>query len=296
MMEEPSLEPDVQVRATPSPTRAGDWALVLASAGIAYRLDQRADAYVLLVTSGDAAAALVALDAYDVEAQARPVPPAPDAGPSSLGILIGLALCAMFLVTGAVGPGSHWFQTGAADAAAILGGQLWRAVTALTLHADILHLVGNVVAAAIFGSAVGRWLGGGAGLFAVAGSAVAANLMTAAVHRTNFVSIGASTATFAALGLVAGLQMVRRLRGESRRLYAWVPLGAGLGLYAMLGVGAGADTYAHLFGLGAGAAVGTALAWMDVRAPRALAQAVLATLTVAGVGLSWMLALRPPLR
>jgi membrane associated rhomboid family serine protease len=304
MMEEPSIDPErrdpemrdpeVQVRATPNPTRAGDWALVLASAGLAYRLDQRADAFVLLVGGPDAPAALAALDAYDVEAASRPVPPAPDAGPSSLGILIGLALCAMFLVTGAVGPGSRWFQAGAADASAIAGGQWWRAVTALTLHADILHLVGNVIAAAIFGSAVGRWLGGGAGLFAVAGCAVAANVMTAAAHRTDFVSIGASTATFAALGLVAGLQMVRRLRGESRRIYAWVPLGAGLGLYAMLGVGAGADTYAHLFGLGAGAVVGTALAWMDVRAPRALAQALLTTLAVAGIGLSWMLALRPP--
>jgi membrane associated rhomboid family serine protease len=294
MMEEPSPDPEVQVRATPSPTRAGDWALVLASAGIAYRLDERSDAFVLLVGGPDAPAALAALDAYDAEGALRPVPPAPDAGPSSLGILIGLALAGMFLVTGAVGPASRWFHAGAADASAILGGQWWRAVTALTLHADILHLVGNVIAAAIFGSAVGRWLGGGAGLAAIAGCAVAANLLTAAAHRTGFVSIGASTATFAALGLVVGLQVVRRLRGESRRLYAWVPLGAGLGLYAMLGVGAGADTYAHLFGLGAGAAVGTARAWMNVRSPRAIVQAVLAAVTVAGIGVSWMLALRPP--
>ena len=116
--------------------------------------------------------------------------------------------------------------------------------------------------------------------------------MTAAAHRTDFVSIGASTATFAALGLMAGLQVVRRLRGESRRLYAWVPLGAGLGLYAMLGVGAGADTYAHLFGLGMGAVVGTSLALLNVRAPRAVAQALLALATVAGIAISWMLALR----
>ncbi len=294
MIDEPLPNGAAQVRATPNPTRAGDWALVLASVGIDYRLEPRTDAFVLLVAERDAAAALAALDAYDAEAAPRPVPPAPDAGPSSLGVLIALALCAMFLVTGAVGPGSRWFRAGAADASAIAAGQWWRAVTALTLHADILHLVGNVVAAAIFGSAVGRWLGGGAGLFAVAGCAVAANVMTAAAHRTDFVSIGASTATFAALGLVAGLQVVRRLRGESRRLYAWVPLGAGLGLYAMLGVGAGADTYAHLFGLGAGAAVGTALAWLDLRAPRALVQALLAVVTLAGIALSWALALRPP--
>jgi membrane associated rhomboid family serine protease len=285
---------EVTVRATASPTRMGDWALVLASAGIDHRVDQQEGAFVLAVAAGDAAAAVAALDAYDAETAPRPVPPAPDAGPSALGILIGIALCAMFLVTRAVVPGSRWFQAGAADAAAIAGGQWWRVATALTLHADLLHLVGNVVAALIFGAAVGRWLGGGAGLFAIAGCAMAANVMTAAAHRTDFVSIGASTATFAALGLVAGMQVVRRLRGEFRRLYAWVPLGAGLGLYAMLGVGPGADRYAHLFGLASGTAVGTALAWMDVRAPRAFSQALLATLTLAVIAACWALALRAP--
>ncbi|MFL5307262.1 MAG: rhomboid family intramembrane serine protease [Polyangia bacterium] len=292
MTEEPSPGSEVPVRTTANPTRAGDWALVLAAAGMPYRLDEREGAFVLLVTEGDAPAASAALDAYDAEGAPRPVPPAPDTGPSALGLLIGIALAATFLFTGAVGPASRWFQAGAADAAAIFRGQVWRAVTALTLHADLLHLAGNVIAAAIFGSAVGRWLGGGAGLFAIAACAVAANLMTAAAHRTDFVSIGASTATFAALGLMAGLQVVRRLRGDSRRLYAWVPLGAGLGLYAMLGVGAGADTYAHLFGLGTGAVVGTSLALLNVRAPRAVAQALLGLATVAAIAVSWTLALR----
>ncbi len=292
MVDESSPASEVPIRTTASPTRAGDWALVLAAAGIAYRLDEREGAFLLLVTAADAPAASAAVDAYDAEGAPRPVPPAPDTGPSALGLLMGIALAAAFLFTGAVGPGSTWFGAGAADAAAIFRGQVWRAVTALTLHADLLHLVGNVIAAGIFGSAVGRWLGGGAGLFAIAACAVAANLMTAAVHRTGFVSIGASTATFAALGLLAGLQVVRRLRGESRRLYAWVPLGAGLGLYAMLGVGAGADTYAHLFGLGMGAALGTSLALLNARAPRATAQALLTLATVAGIAISWMLALR----
>lgn len=292
MTEEPSPASEVPVRTTASPTRAGDWALVLAAAGIAYLLVEREGAFVLLVAPADAPAATAALDAYDAEGAPRPLPPAPDTGPSALGLAMGIALAAVFLFTGAVGPGSRWFRAGAADAAAIFQGQVWRAVTALTLHADLLHLVGNVIAAAIFGSAVGRWLGGGAGLFAITACAVAANLLTAAAHRTDFVSIGASTATFAALGLMAGMQVVRRLRGESRRLYAWVPLGAGLGLYAMLGVGAGADTYAHLFGLGTGAALGTLLALLNVRAPRAVAQALLGLATVAGIAFSWTLALR----
>jgi rhomboid protease GluP len=292
MIDQAPFAPEVQVRTSASPTRAGDWALVLAAAGIPYRVDEREGAFAVMVAGADEGAARAALDGYDAETPARPAPAAPDAGPSSLGIVMGLVFAGMFLGTGAVGPGSRWFQAGAADASAILHGQWWRAVTALTLHADILHLVGNIVASAIFGAAVGRWLGAGAGALTILACAVPANLLTAAARRTDFTSIGASTATFAALGLVAGLQVVRRLRGDAPRKYAWVPLGAGLGLYAMLGVGAGADTYAHLFGLGMGAVVGVTLAFLRARAPRSVAQGLLAALTAAALVGCWSLALR----
>jgi membrane associated rhomboid family serine protease len=291
-----SEDSETSLRATPSPTQAGDWALVLAAAGIAYRLDEREGRFVLAVDAADAAAAETALAGFDAEGPVRPEPPAPDAGASALGILSALGLCAMFLVAGPWGQGgpfgplsagSRWFEAGAASAERIASGQWWRALTALTLHADLLHLAGNVVAALIFVSAVGRWLGGGLGALVILTTAAGANLLTAAVHRTGFVSVGASTATFAALGLCAGLQVVRRLRGGARRKYAWVPLGAGLGLYAMLGVGPGADTYAHLFGLGLGAAIGSAAALGNVRAPRTTVQVLLGATALAAIAASW---------
>jgi rhomboid protease GluP len=197
----------------------------------------------------------------------------------------------MYYVAGPADAHSRWIEAGAAVADRIAAGQWWRAWTALTLHADILHLAGNVVACLIFVSAVGRWLGGGAGALAILLAAGGANLLTAAVHRTDFSSLGASTATFAALGLCAGLQVVRRLRGEMRRAYAWVPLGAGLGLYAMLGVGPGADTYAHLFGLGLGALIGSAAALGNIRAPRTTAQMLLGAAALGAVVSAWVLAL-----
>src|SRR6185437_9995648 len=144
------------------PTQAGDWALVLASAGIEYRLEEREARFVLAVDVADAAAAETALIGFDTEGPVRPDPPAPDTGPSALGILSAIGLCAMFWVAGPwgqPGAGSRWFQAGAASAEGIASGQWWRALTALTLHADLLHLAGNVVAALIFVSAVGRWLG-----------------------------------------------------------------------------------------------------------------------------------------
>ncbi len=288
-----SDDSETLLRATANPTQAGDWALVLAAAGIAYRLEEREGRFVLAVDPADAPAAETALAGFDADGPVTPDPPAPDTGGSALGILSAIGLCAMFLVAGPSGQSgpSRWFEAGAASAERIASGQWWRVLTALTLHADLLHLAGNVVAALIFVSAVGRWLGGGLGALVILTAAGAANLLTAAVHRTAFVSIGASTATFAALGLCAGLQVVRRLRGGARRKYAWVPLGAGLGLYAMLGVGPGVDTYAHLFGLGLGAAIGSAAALGNVRAPRTTVQVLLGATALGAIAGSWAWAL-----
>lgn len=284
------------LRATPNPTLAGDWALVLASAGIAHRLVEGDGAFALVVDERDAAAGASALSAFDAESVPAVVPPAPDLGPSALGVVAAAVLCTMFVVAGAreASVPSRWFAVGSASAAEILHGQWWRAVTALMLHADLLHLVGNAIACLLFVSAVGRWLGPGLGAATIVGSAALANLMTALVHRTAFVSVGASTATFAALGLVAGLQLVRRWRHDVRRRYAWLPLGAGLGLFAMLGAGEHADMWAHFFGLAVGAATGTTVAATGVRPPGRVGQ-VLFMLGVSAVLVgAWLLAFRPP--
>ena len=288
------LEPEVEtvVRTTSGATQAGDWALVLAAAGIPYRLAEHDGRFALAVAGRDAAAAQAALAGYDAEAPVKPEPPAPDAGPSVLGVLSAAILAVMFYRTGPATEGSVWFAAGAASAQRILDGQWWRLLTALTLHADLLHLAGNAIACLVFVAPVGRWLGGGLGALAILGAAAVANLITALAHRTDFVSVGASTATFAALGIVAGLQVVRRLRGEARRRYAWVPLGAGLGLYAMLGVGPGADTYAHLFGLASGAAIGVGAALGGVRAPRRTVQVLLGAVALAIMAGCWVLAFR----
>jgi membrane associated rhomboid family serine protease len=281
----------MDLRTTPSPTQAGDWGLVLAAAGIAYRLDERDGCFAIVVDPADAATAESALAGFEAEGAPEAPPPAPDVGPSVLGPVVAAGLGAMFLVSGPWTGGSRWFEHGAASAERIAAGEWWRAITALTLHADVLHLLGNLVATLIFVSAVARWLGGGLAAALILFTAGLANLLTAAVHRGAFVSVGASTATFAALGLVAGLQVSRRLRVRTRRGYAWVPLGAGLGIYAMLGVGSGADLYAHLFGLGLGALAGLVVALANVRAPRLPGQIALGIGSAAAVVGAWAIAL-----
>ena len=292
----PDLRPHERLlRATASPTQAGDWALVLAAAGIPHRVEEGGGRFALIVHADDEGRGAEALAGYDEEGAPEVVPAAPDRGGSPLGVLAAIGFSAMFLVTGAAAGASRWFDLGAASAALIAHGAWWRAITALTLHADLIHLGGNVVASLIFISAVGRWLGTGLGGLLILASATAANLLTAAVHRQAFVSIGASTATFAALGLCVGLQVVRRLKLHTRRGYVWVPIGAALALYAMTGVGGpGTDRFAHLFGIGVGTAVGLGAASAQLsrgwQPPRAAVQALLGVLTVGAVAGAWLLA------
>jgi membrane associated rhomboid family serine protease len=287
---------DHVLRTTASPTQANDWALVLTAASIQHRVDEQNGQFVVVVDPDDAAAATEALDGFDAEGATEQQPPAPDLGWSPLGLLCAIGFVAMLLVTGPRAGGSAWFAAGSASADAIMHGAWWRAITALTLHEDLLHVAGNTVAALVFASAVGRWLGGGLGALLILVAATAGNLLTAAVKQTNYVSIGASTATFAALGIIAGLQVARRLRLRTRPGYWWVPIGAGLGMFAMTGVGPGTDYHAHLFGLGFGLLIGVGWAVAQLRrgwrAPRAVVQALLGAVTLGAVVASWLIAFR----
>jgi rhomboid protease GluP len=287
---------DQVLRTTPSPTQANDWALVLAAASIQHRVDQQDGQFAVVVDAADAPAAADALDGFDAEGAPEQQPPAPDLGWSPLGLLCAIGFVAMLLVTGTWDRGSIWFQVGSASAERIVHGQWWRAITALTLHADMFHVVSNVIATLIFVSSVGRWLGGGLGALLILVSATAGNLLTAAYHGTNHDSVGASTATFAALGIIAGLQTVRRLSLRTRPGYWWVPLGAGLALFAMTGTMRGSDYKAHLFGLGFGALFGIGWAFGQLRRgwhpPRPAVQALLGVVALAAVAGSWLLAFR----
>jgi rhomboid protease GluP len=69
--------------------------------------------------------------------------------------------------------------------------------------------------------------------------------------------VGASTAVFAALGLLSGMAWRQRLTLRERRWYRWAPLIAGICLLTLLGAGnAHVDVLGHalgfLFGLGVG--------------------------------------------
>lgn len=268
----------IWIRLAPTRERMDELALVLAATGIPYQIapyvqDGRPAGWVLGVAAQAVAAANRALRKYDAESRSavHTVPDAPDRGTNALGIGAGLALIAFAMITGywESEPVSRWFQVGVADASRIRAGEWWRAVTAMTLHADVMHLLGNVAASVIFIAAAGRWMGAGVAAAAIVAAATGANLLTAWTERDAHFSVGASTATFAGLGLVVGLQVVRRWRGGGAiRRRAWVAAGAGFALLAMLGMGAKADVFAHAYGLGLGTLLGVLIGAIDRARPR----------------------------
>jgi membrane associated rhomboid family serine protease len=252
--------PERPVRVTPSARRAEEWATVLAASGIRHRLARSEGGWELVVAAGDAAEASAALAAYDEENRPEAPAQAPAARRASaaLGVAVALLLLAFFAVTGPRAAGAAWFERGAGSAARILRGEAWRLVTALTLHADLGHALGNAVACAVLVPPVLQALGPGTGLWALLLSGAAGNALTALARGAPFSSVGASTAIFGALGVLGARAVVLRWQGGVTRRRAWVAAVACLLLLTLLGTARGADVLGHLFGLLAGAVLGAA--------------------------------------
>jgi len=269
---------------------ARDWSLVLASAGIDCRLDPVVGGWAVSVRPADAAAADAVLAAYDREN--APSPPvaergAWDSGPTFAGVLVPLGLLAFHAALAGSGRAGAWTARGGASARALLDGEWWRAVTALTLHADVPHVLTNGVIGAVVLTGVCRAYGVGLGLLLVVLTGAAGNLCNAAAQGPPHMAIGASTGVFAALGLLAGLEAVRR---PWRR--AWVAPAAAVALLALLGTGKGTDVLAHLFGVAAGGAAGLTVAAALRQPPGRPAQWALTAAAAGLVAGAWALAWR----
>jgi membrane associated rhomboid family serine protease len=286
--------PGRAVRVALDRERADEWAVVLAAADIPHRLHRLLDGWALIVQAPDAAAAMESLDAYDRENAGEGADRGDAVAPSRpvtlAGVYVALLLIGLFAITGSREGHSEWFQRGSADATRMMAGEWWRAVTALTLHADVPHLLGNALAGALLVTAVCQQLGPGVGLWLLLLAGAGGNALTAAVHRGGHVSVGASTVVFGAIGILAALRIVMPRGAGSRPGKWWVAVAASLVLLALLGTGPNADLLAHVFGLLAGGAVGLlgalTIRWM----PPASVQWLLVAAAGAAVYAAWCLA------
>lgn len=202
------------------------------------------------------------------------------------------ALVVAYVATGPRAQAGAAFRAGSADAERILSGELWRAVTALTLHADLSHLVANATAGAFLATAVCRTLGGGLGAALIVVAGAGGNLLNAALNGRPHVSVGASTAVLGAVGLLSGLAFARTRRRRRQRGRAWLPLAAGLALLGMLGADPRTDLGAHLCGFGVGVGLGALSGWLLPAVPGRGPQRALAAAALVAVTGAWWLALR----
>ncbi len=267
---------------------------MLAAIDVPCAVREELDGWTVLVAPADAISALDALESYErenaAEAAARSAAAPASRAITFAGVYVALLLLAVFALSGARAGRSEWFARGSADAQKIVAGEWWRAVTALTLHADAAHVLGNAIAAALLVSVVCQALGLGVGLWLVLLAGTLGNLLTAVAQRGPHVSVGASTAVFGAIGILAALRVVtpERVRLGARR--PWVILAATLVLLVVFGVGPDVDVLGHLFGLLAGLGVGFLGALSTRRPLTPAAQWLLAILAAAALAGAWRLA------
>ena len=235
-MSEPNGETWVEVARLDSARAAGERALVLVAAGIDCQLTAKAGITSLLVERSMEVAARRELSSYNSEN--RPQSPPPPPLPLRDGLTGVLAYwCALVFVYAAANRdafGRDWFSAGAAQTGRILGGEWYRVITALGLHADLGHLSSNLIAGSVFGFFASEVLGSGPAWLMILLAGSAGNAINAFFQPASHTSVGASTAIFGALGLLAVVALKYRSQWKGR-LRRWAPLAAGLMLLAFMG-------------------------------------------------------------
>lgn len=205
---------------------------------------------------------------------------------------IVVALTIFFSVTGPSQARSSFFRVGIADTNAILSGAVHQTVTALTLHSDTQHLLGNALVGGLLFAVLHRRFGAGLGSLVILMSGAAGNLMNAVWHGADHRSLGASTAVMGALGALAATQFIlnRAQQPNHKAVITWAPLVAGAALLGTFGSSPTSDLHAHGFGFLAGLILGMAVAYpvRNRRTPLPLwTQITFGALALAIVGGAW---------
>ncbi|MFQ5491919.1 MAG: rhomboid family intramembrane serine protease [Phycisphaerae bacterium] len=271
-------------------------ALVLRAVGIGCGIERGDGEYRLVVQGQVAPRARAELEAYARETHdpASHDPVGSKGGDGWAGVLCyGTLILLVALCHDREVFGLDWFLAGQTNAELIRQGQWWRTVTALTLHADPPHLLGNLVVGGLFGLFAGQLLGGGLAWSSILVGGAGGNAINAWLRPAGHTSVGASTAIFAALGMVAACAWAQRRSGRVFSLRRWTPIVGGVVLLGYLGVGdARTDVSAHVAGFFCGLAIGWLYGKFNVHARLgSTGQALLATGALVLLAGSWALAL-----
>ncbi|NOT02110.1 MAG: rhomboid family intramembrane serine protease [Phycisphaerales bacterium] len=288
--------PPEAVYRSPNRNACLEHSLVLDTAGIPWSIGQEAHEYILLVAAQDAARARAELEAYlnenrGTSRRERPVPHFAGGWMGVYGFAAVLFLVDILQDRRAFG--WDWYAAGRVQSDLIRQGQWWRTITALTLHVDAPHLIGNVVVGGLFGLFAAQLVGAGLAWLSILVAGAAGNGLNAWIRLTPHTSVGASTAVFAALGIVAAFAWMRRRSRASSPLERWSPLVGGVVLLGYLGAGgARTDVGAHVAGFCCGILPGALFGRMGGRmALSARGQIAFGTLAASLLMLAWSRAL-----
>ena len=275
--------------------KINEWALVLSSGSIPYEITQRDGLFTLSVEEQFFQKADTLLREYDKEnLPSLPEEQKGGAAQSFSALAVSSLLVAFFALGKLTGLEPDLLRIGSASAQKILQGELWRTVTALSLHADLLHVLSNAFACWVFCAPVISLYGTGAGWALILLCGASGNLITALIYHTAHNSVGASTALFGAVGLLGAWRCAfgRRYRLLGRR--TWIYIAGTLALVAVIGVGENVDLLSHLFGAVMGVLFGFPVA-RKMSSPSSLvtqnAQFTIAAGSAAVVLLCWICAL-----
>lgn len=271
-----------------------DRALVLESARIPYEIVEDGVSCVLVVPASASPRAVEEIRQYETEnPPARRQRPAKPAYHNAIPGVVGYVavICAVTWLAGAAAFGQDWLGAGRIDGELLRGGEWWRTVTALTLHADLQHLAGNIVFGVFFGLLAGRLIGPGVAWLAALVAAGAGNALNALLLDSGHRSIGASTAVFAMLGLLAGFVWRGKLMSQQRWPYRVGPIVGSVALLMYTGTGdANTDIGAHLMGFVCGFGGGLGLAEVRTRLSVGRLQLYCACAALALLLVAWLMA------
>ncbi|PLY02350.1 MAG: rhomboid family intramembrane serine protease [Desulfuromonas sp.] len=276
------------------------WSLVLEAMQIPYRRENGWRGSALLVREEDFERAIKQLETYERENQHWP--PSPPPVTTSHGTLL-VTLSVIFVLASfhnltqaqvnlPVIGNPDWYTLGSVHAGKLRQGELWRAITGLTLHSDLQHLAGNSIITLLFIEQLRKRYGSGAAWLLFLLSGFAGNSVNGLLQPWHHQAVGASTAVFGLLGVIAADSLIRyRTALMSRWL---VPLAAALALLGFLGTaGEHTDLGAHLWGFACGVLLGLVCAglWRERLPPSPLTNRLLSVISAVTPLVAWLLAL-----
>lgn len=181
-------------------------------------------------------------------------------------LMLAAACTAVHMSVHGLGPPASRSDMIAAGSVApwmVRDGQWWRLLSAVFLHFDFKHLVGNLSALLLLGPPLAVTLGQARMILLFVVTAFAGNAVSQGFGDEVAVKAGASGGICGLLGALAGVATVAMATATDarERRPAWQTLGALVALFGLLvGFQPGSDHYAHVGGLLSGLVLGGLLA------------------------------------